>query len=130
MNAIVVLVVEDDPAVRELLSVVLRSFPGVRVVVAADGREALRRVREVRPGLILLDIHLPRLDGFEVARRLKADPRTRRIPVVAVSSVQSQEAARAGCEDHVSKPFDLALLETVVRKHLPADAEVEGSRVA
>ena len=79
-------------------------------------------VERERPGMILLDLMMPRLDGFEVARKLKADPSTAGIPIVAVSALarpDDREAAlAAGCDDFVRKPFELDELEAKIRSYL------------
>src|SRR5205823_4895268 len=88
------------------------------VVEAADGEEALARVGEQRPDLILLDVELPRMDGFAVCQRLKADPATRGIKVVMLTAaVQTEDRAKAraaGADDYVTKPFSLAGLLTLL----------------
>ena len=78
----VVLVVEDDPDARRLFEMVAAEEAGLRVVGARDGQEALDRASANRPDIVLLDLMLPRVDGYEVARRLRADPRTRASPSV------------------------------------------------
>ena len=73
---------------------------------ASDGAEALRRVAERRPALVLTDLMMPGVDGAELARRLKADPSTRDLPIIAMSGGPSQdEALAAGCNDFIAKPF-------------------------
>ena len=123
----VVLVVEDDRAVRELIAVALGEEPGLRVVVAADGAEALAWALETPPSVVVVDMRLPVLDGHELARRLRADPRTARARIVAVGATGDAERARAaGCDAFLPKPFDLDVLLHAVGKALteaaaPAD---------
>jgi CheY-like chemotaxis protein len=110
-------VVDDDPVIQKLLSVNFE-MEGYRVVTAGDGIEGLERVRSEAPDLILLDVMMPRMDGLEVARRLKADPATKSIPVVLLSakaqSTDIQGGVDAGADDYVTKPFDpLELLDKV-----------------
>jgi CheY-like chemotaxis protein len=105
-----VLVVEDDPDIQKLIRMSLK-FRGVEeVVVANDGQECLFAVHAAMPDLILLDITMPRLDGYETCRRLKCDPRTRAIPVIFLSAkVQRGDeeiGARAGALGYLTKPFD------------------------
>lgn len=114
-----ILIVEDDPENRRLIQQVIEEFVGVRTALASDGAEAIERVYEYKPDLILLDILLPMLDGGDVARWLKADPTTRKIPIIAVTA-NCQDAGRRGliadCDACVEKPFDLdALVNAVFR---------------
>jgi len=121
-----VLVVEDDPSVRDVLHLVLDS-EGYAVVPVEDGLEALERLDEALPDLILLDLMLPRLDGFEVVRRLKADARTSHIPVLALTALarpsERDEALAAGCDGLILKPFDTEDLIRTVSDQLTAKSE-------
>ena len=96
---------------------------GFRVVVAADGEAGLELARAERPDLILMDLGLPGLDGWEATRRLKADGATRAIPVIALSAhamAGDREAAlAAGCDDYDAKPVDLKRLLEKIRAPLP-----------
>jgi len=112
-----ILVVDDNAVNRRLLQVLLR-FRGYEVCEAASAPEAFATLREKPPHLILMDLRLPGMDGLTATRRLKADPATREIPVVAVTSYAmkgDEETARAaGCSAYVTKPIDKTLfLETV-----------------
>ena len=112
-----VLVVDDNAVNRRLLQVLLRSR-GYEVCEAASAPEAFAKLREKPPHVILMDLRLPGMDGLTATRRLKADPATREIPVVAVTSYAmkgDEETARAaGCCAYVTKPIDKTLfLETV-----------------
>ncbi len=114
-----ILVVEDHPLNRELV-VDLLEAAGYTVRQAADGRGLLARVQTERPGLILLDLQLPGVDGLTLARQLTADPATRRIPLLAMSAyAQPEEEAQAmaaGCAGFLAKPLDTrALVQTVSR---------------
>jgi len=101
-----VLVVEDDAATRRMLVEAVAEEGGYAVVLARDGQEALERARATRPGLVLLDIKLPRLDGREVARRLKADRTTADAWIIAVSAHgRRREALGAGCDQFLWKPL-------------------------
>jgi CheY-like chemotaxis protein len=116
-----VLVVDDDPSILDILGDFVADELGVDVVRASNGAVALAAAAARRPDLVLLDLRMPVLDGFEACRRLKADPATRAIPVVAVSADGNRAAALAGgCDDFVAKPFDLDAIERVVRRWLPA----------
>jgi CheY-like chemotaxis protein len=115
----VVLIVDDDPAVREMLALVIGDETGRPVVLARDGLEAVGRALDSRPAVVVLDMRLPGLDGEEVARRLKADPRTAGAEIVAVSASADPHAAfAAGCDYFVAKPFDLDELLLVVETAL------------
>jgi cyclic di-GMP phosphodiesterase len=103
-----VLVVDDDPAIRNLHTDLL-SGAGYEVAVASDGDEALARVEARLPDLVLLDLDMPRVSGYEVCRRLKSDPRTRFIPVVILTGALAEQARlqawELGADDFLSKPF-------------------------
>jgi CheY-like chemotaxis protein len=122
----VVLIGEDEPDNQVILQTVVESLVGARAAVAGDGLAVLASVERERPRMILLDLMLPALDGFQVARQLKGDPATRAIPIVAVSAMarpDDREAAlAAGCDEFVRKPFELDDLEALIRKYL-ADGE-------
>ena len=113
-----VLVVDDQPENLQLLVDSLRPL-GYQVWPAADGPTALAIARERLPDVILLDVMMPAMDGFEVCRRLKADSETRLLPVVFITGLDSREARLEGLDigatDFLSKPFDLTELEVRVR---------------
>jgi putative two-component system response regulator len=115
------LVVDDTPANVRLLAEMLRDR-GYRVRVAPDGELALRAVRASPPDLILLDVNMPGLDGYEVCRRLKADERWRSIPVLFISAMDETGAKvrsfEAGGVDYITKPFQFAEVEARVETHL------------
>jgi two-component system, cell cycle response regulator DivK len=102
-----VMVVDDYPDAREMYSEYLE-YCGFEVVQAANGMEALQRALETQPDIILMDLSLPVMDGWEATRRLKADKRTERIPVVALTGHAlagiSEGAKKAGCDAFVTKP--------------------------
>ncbi|MBI2264585.1 MAG: diguanylate cyclase [Armatimonadetes bacterium] len=104
-----VLAVDDDLGIRQYLSAHL-DLEGFRVVSAEDGPSALRMAEQVRPDVILLDVMLPRMDGFETCRCLKSSPTTREIPVIFLSVRASTkdkiQGLEAGADDYVVKPFD------------------------
>ncbi len=116
-RAYTVLVVDDDPAVREILALALLD-EGYRVAAARDGLEAPERVGAELPALILLDINMPRRNGLEVCRMLKADPATAHIKIVMLtasgSDVDRTRAFEASADDYFVKPFSpIALLDKV-----------------
>jgi two-component system cell cycle response regulator DivK len=108
-----VLVVEDFTDNRDLLAEYL-TFRGFTVAAAADGAAAVRMARERVPDVILMDLRMPGLDGWEATRQLKADPATAAVPVVAVTAhalrPEVESARDAGCDAVVAKPFDIAAL--------------------
>lgn len=108
-----VLVVDDDPANLDVLERHLRP-QGYRVLLAKDGREALDILAATRVDLILLDLLMPEMDGYETLRHLKADPELRSIPVIVISSLDELESVvwciEMGAEDYVHKPFNPVLL--------------------
>jgi CheY-like chemotaxis protein len=117
-----VLIGEDEPDNQVILQTVVESLVGVRAEVAGDGLAVLDSVTRERPDMILLDLMMPGLDGFQVTRKLKGDPSTASIPIVAVSAMarpDDREAAlAAGCDEFVRKPFELDDLEAVIRTYL------------
>ncbi len=102
-----ILVVEDSPTQAEKMSALLSVLCGMRVIVAKDGIEALRSVEQNHPDLVILDVNLPRMDGFQVCKRLKRDPNTASIPIIMLTTSDSSEAARngleAGADDYIPK---------------------------
>jgi CheY-like chemotaxis protein len=116
-----VMVVDDAPDIRELLGMMLK-VRGCRVVEAENGEQALEVAPKERPDLILMDLSMPVLDGYETTRRLKARPELSRIPVVAVSAFcdtqNMSKALSAGCDECVSKPVDFGIIDGLLRKHL------------
>ena len=116
-----VLVVEDDDGIRKLLLMALRR-QSLHVDAAADGAEALRLCAATEYAVIILDLMMPVVDGFEVARRLKSNPATASIPLVAISALaragDREDALAAGCDEFVRKPFELDELERILRGYL------------
>ncbi len=112
-----ILVVDDEPDVLSLLNLMLDS-QGYQVISASDGQEALEKARGQAPDLILLDVMLPRLDGYKVARMLKFDENFRHIPIIMLTAKVQEKDRQTGLEmgvdDYITKPFDTgALLEKV-----------------
>src|SRR4051794_29540675 len=108
-----VLLVEDNEVGREGLSRHLRR-KGYEVLTAVDGRQGVDVARAQAPDLVLMDMSLPVLDGWEATRQLKADPATRAIPVIALTAHamagDREKALEAGCDDYDTKPVDLSRL--------------------
>ena len=114
-----VLVVDDDDVIRQLITVNLE-LEGFDVMTAFDGQDCLDKVKDVMPDVITLDIMMPRLDGWEAASRLRADPATAGIKVVLLSA-RAQEAdlqrgSRIGVDAYLTKPFDPDELIATVRR--------------
>jgi DNA-binding response OmpR family regulator len=104
-----VLVVDDSATVRDLISMNL-ALEGFEVVTATNGREALKKVYEVDPAVVTLDVTMPDMDGFLTAEQLRADPRTESLPIAIVSACAQEADFRRGREigvdAYVTKPFD------------------------
>ena len=124
-----IMLADDEQHVRDMIAFRLRSA-GHQVVAARDGGEALQLATAEKPDLIILDVMMPVLDGFEVLRRLKADPALQAIPVIILSAKGREQdvmaGIRGGAIDYVVKPFSLkeltARVELALRKH-----ETEGN---
>ena len=122
-NSPLILVVDDYQDAREMYAEYLQ-FSGFRVAEAKTGNEAIDKAFELRPDLILMDLSLPGMDGWEATRLLKQDERTRHIPVVALTghalAGASEGARKAGCDSFVTKPCLPDDLVTEVRRMLNA----------
>jgi DNA-binding response OmpR family regulator len=109
MSAARVLVAEDNPQGAELIEAYLDDT-GWQVRVAADGDEAVRAVQEWRPDVVLLDVMLPKLSGFEVCKRLRAEPATAAVPVLMITALDQpsdvERAVEAGTNDFLTKPVN------------------------
>ncbi len=127
-----ILVIEDDEASRMLVTYLLEA-DGYRVYGAPDGREGVRAALEHGPDLILSDLQMPVMDGYEVARLLHADPGWRRAPLVAVTAFSMpgdrEKALEVGFQDHISKPIDPERFVRQVEAYLaPASRAVRPPR--
>jgi two-component system, cell cycle response regulator DivK len=115
-----ILVVEDQEDNRRILRDLLTSA-GYEIIQAENGEEALAAAARERPDLILMDIQLPLLDGYEATRRIKTDPRA--IPVIVVTSYalsgDENKARAAGCDAYVTKPFSPRALLAKIREYVP-----------
>lgn len=118
-----ILLVEDNELNRDMLSRRL-ARKGYDVVLAEDGAKGVAAATAERPDLVLMDMSLPVLDGWEATRRLKADPGTRTIPVIALTahamSTDREKAAEAGCDDYDTKPVELERLLGKIERLLRA----------
>lgn len=123
MNPKLILHIEDNPSNRKAVQHILR-MTDYRLIEAVDGQEGIDLLEKETPDLILTDIQLPKLSGYDVAKRVKADPRFRHIPVVAVTSYglsgDDAKAKEAGCDDYVSKPYRPKVLLEHLEKFLGA----------
>ncbi len=119
-----VLLVDDEKELAQWLASVLQAeCPGYRVLLAHDGFLAGQIIASERPDVVVLDLHLPGVDGFEVCRRIKADPHTRNISVIAVTGYASPEAERsimdAGASAYMPKPLEAKAICQLVREFAP-----------
>ena len=117
-----VLIVEDNELNMKLFNDLLEAH-GYATLKTASGIEALELARAHHPDLILMDIQLPRMDGYEVTRRIKGDPALKHIPVIAVTSYalsgDDEKCREAGCDGYIAKPFSPRSLLAAVRQFLP-----------
>ena len=116
-----VLIVDDNPTNLKLVAYLVRAN-GYEVDTAGDANAALAAIAAHQPALILMDLQLPGIDGLELTRRLKGDPGTRDIKVVAVTAYamkgDEDKAFEAGCDDYVTKPIDTRALPGTIAKHI------------
>ena len=103
-----ILIAEDEPDIRELINLTL-SFSGYEVISAANGEEALRQARQEMPDLVLLDVRMPKMNGYEACIQIKADPSLAHIPVVFLSAKGQESEVQTGiglgAVDYILKPF-------------------------
>lgn len=113
-----VLIVDDNPQNLELIQAYMESLP-CKIVLAQDGAEAMKRVEVERPDLVLLDVMMPRVSGFDVCKRIKQNPATRETVVIMVTALHElgdmERAVESGCDDFVSKPVNKVELLARVR---------------
>ena len=116
-----ILVVDDEPDIVETISFRLKK-EGYAVITAADGLEALDKARNESPNLIILDVMMPKLDGFQVTRLLKFDDKYNDIPIIMLTAkTQDQDVAtglKTGADEYVKKPFDAENLMKIVKSRL------------
>jgi two-component system chemotaxis response regulator CheY len=128
-----VLVADDDEDVRALVHDALVAELGVRVEGARDGFEAILRTRDARPDLIVLDLRMPRVDGWGVLQWLKSRPETASVPVLLLAVIEpagALQGAERGADRVLPKPFDVDDLVAAVAALLPGCARCGGARVA
>ncbi|MGZ4353116.1 MAG: response regulator [Gaiellaceae bacterium] len=128
-----VLVVDDDPAIRMLCSVNLQ-LEGLVVLEATDGRHGLEQARSHRPDLVLTDVMMPGLDGFQFAEALRGDERTRRVPLIFLSgetdAAHEIRARELGALGYLTKPFDPAALASMIAGVLGRAATADATQTA
>jgi cyclic di-GMP phosphodiesterase len=116
-----ILVVDDEPSIVDVLTRFL-TREGYAVVTASNGRQALERVQQEQPDLILLDVTMPEMDGFTVCQRLKEDERTALIPITMLTGLDDREhrtrGIEAGADDFLTKPFEQSILRARIRSQL------------
>jgi two-component system, cell cycle response regulator DivK len=129
--AALVLVVEDYQDAREMYSAYLQ-FSGYRVEEATNGLEAIEKAIELTPDIILMDLALPKVDGWEATKRLKSDPRTKHIPIVALTGHAlagfAEGAREAGCDAFVTKPCLPDALVAEIRRMLTKTRQQGGGK--
>lgn len=112
-----ILVVDDEADIREIVRLYL-SEEGHSIIEAGNGQEAILKAQTEKPDLIVLDIMMPGINGFEVAKHLKDDPNTQNIPIIILSVLAHDSQFRQGILDYISKPFRQDELVNIVRKNL------------
>jgi len=117
----VILIVEDDPKNLKLIRDLLQ-IRGYTTLEVTDGKQGVDMAREKMPDLILMDIQMPVMDGFEAISILKADPVTKSIPIIALTAFAMQgdreKCMEAGCNDYITKPLDTRVFMTKVKEYL------------
>jgi CheY-like chemotaxis protein len=117
----VVLLAEDNPMNRETIVTYLTA-KGFSVVIAENGEEAIKQAKAVKPGVILMDIQMPGIDGLEATGILKSRPETARTPIIALTALamtgDRERCLAAGADDYLSKPVNLRELASTIQRHL------------
>jgi two-component system, cell cycle response regulator DivK len=118
-----ILIVEDHPDMRELLCLILESLDYIPII-ASHGKECLEKAIAEKPQLILMDMMMPGMDGWEAAKTLRANPETKKIPILATTALfrphELKTCLEAGCNDYIVKPFSVQNLRGKIRELLVA----------
>lgn len=121
MKPKIILSVEDNASNRKIIRDLLGKR-GYKVIEATDGEEGIAMAEREKPDLILMDIQMPKISGYEAAKAIKSNPELKHIPIIAVTSYalngDDQKAYESGCDDYISKPFRPRLLLEKVEKYL------------
>ena len=132
MTDALILLIEDHEDNRKIYSAILE-HSGFRVLLAADGREGVRLAREGSPDLILMDISIPHIDGWQATEMLKSDPATAAIPVIALTAhalpEDRERAVAVGCDGYLTKPVEPRRVIEEVRRFLKRDREAASGLV-
>jgi CheY-like chemotaxis protein len=116
-----ILIADDEDDIKMILSMYLETC-GLRVLTAYDGLDAIERIKESKPDLVLMDIMMPVLDGVEVTRQIKSAEETRDIPIVMLTAAAQSEmverALKAGAEEYIAKPFEPDRVKEVIDRIL------------
>jgi two-component system cell cycle response regulator DivK len=115
-----VLVVEDCADTRGFMTYLVQSF-GYQVLEASDGLEAVAKAKQFRPNLILMDLSMPRMDGFEATQTIREFKELKELPIIAVTALNKDEwdkAIEVGCNEVIPKPVDFQRLKNVVNRHI------------
>ena len=124
-----ILIIEDDPATQRLVDYTLRR-EGFDVISASNGLEGLRKAREESPNLIILDVMLPGLDGFEICHRLRSEPETAGVLILMFSAkaqeIDKQTGMKVGADDYLSKPAAPAAIVSKVKELLEPGGKGKG----
>lgn len=118
-----ILVVEDFGDTRRMVKLMLDMTKRCRIVEATDGRTAVELARQELPDLILMDMNLPIMDGFEATRQIRAQAETSHIPIIAMSAYKwgfdwQEKALEAGCNECLEKPFDILVWDRLMTKYM------------
>jgi len=128
-----ILVVEDDPGALRLAQYVLQ-YEGYEVLTATNGLVGLKKAQTEQPDLVVLDVMLPGIDGFEICHRLRANPQTAQLPILMLSAkaqaVDKATGLKVGADDYLTKPADAAEIVRRVKKLLAEKATPRSQRVA
>lgn len=124
-----VLIVEDNVTQQQLLCWVLKKM-GLTVIIASDGLEALEKVQIHSPELVILDIVLPHMNGYEVCRRIRADSKTQKLPVIICSAKKEEFdlywGMKQGADAYLTKPFQAKEIASTVKSFLKDEAQLAG----